>query len=224
MAGRGLPSKRGCHGGCGGLLHRQAAVVCAGLLELEHRGTARSIDTTRQSGCGGTAVCGQRSGRVVPVVGRACAGRSELYIRLTTTIDPEDTAANLQRWSRITGEPIALARVVDDHAGLRITTRDHLPMIGPLVDEAAVRVNPMPWVRNDRLPLPLMPGLYFAGAFGSRGLLWAALAGELLADMLEGSCLPVERQLAAAVAPARLMQRQLRRHPGERLSSARHER
>ena len=68
-------------------------------------------------------------------------------------------------------------------------------------------------VVRDRLPLvgPLGNGLFGAFAYGSRGLLWAGLAGELLASMLETEPLPVERKLAAAVDPGRFALRAARR-------------
>jgi len=73
-------------------------------------------------------------------------------------------------------------------------------------------------VVRDRLPLvgSMDPGLYGAFAYGSRGLLWAGLAGELIASQLEGEPLPVERKLAAAVAPARFALREQRKATGAR--------
>ena len=66
----------------------------------------------------------------------------------------------------------------------------------------------------DRLPMvgPLGGGLFGVFAFGSRGLLWASLAGEMIASMLEGEPLPVERKLAAAVDPGRFALRAARRN------------
>lgn len=59
----------------------------------------------------------------------------------------------------------------------------------------------------DRLPVfgELEPGLYAATGLGSRGLLWAPLGAELLAARLTEEPLPLERELAAAVDPARLL-------------------
>ena len=70
-------------------------------------------------------------------------------------------------------------------------------------------------VVRDRLPLvgPLGPNLYGAFAYGSRGLLWASLAGELIASMLDGEPLPVERKLVAAVSPGRFALRERRKKP-----------
>ncbi|MNT97850.1 tRNA 5-methylaminomethyl-2-thiouridine biosynthesis bifunctional protein MnmC [compost metagenome] len=58
--------------------------------------------------------------------------------------------------------------------------------------------------------LQRMPGLHAALAYGSRGLTWAALGGELLASQIEGEPLPLESDLAEAVDPARLLLRALR--------------
>jgi len=74
----------------------------------------------------------------------------------------------------------------------RAVVRDRLPVAGPLAD-------------------PRGPGLYGAFAYGSRGLLWAGICGELLAGMLEGEPLPLERKLAAAVDPGRFALRKKRR-------------
>jgi tRNA 5-methylaminomethyl-2-thiouridine biosynthesis bifunctional protein len=56
-------------------------------------------------------------------------------------------------------------------------------------------------------------GLFGALAYGSRGLLWAGLAGEIIASMLEGEPLPIERKLAAALDPGRFAMRAARKSP-----------
>ena len=84
---------------------------------------------------------------------------------------------------------------LDGRVAFRAVAPDRLPMIGPLAD-------------------PRGSGLYGAFAYGSRGLLWASLGGELLACLLEGEPLPVERKLAAAVDPGRFALRAARRSAG----------
>ncbi|HYY60344.1 MAG TPA: hypothetical protein VE756_03045, partial [Burkholderiales bacterium] len=54
-------------------------------------------------------------------------------------------------------------------------------------------------------------GLYGAFAYGSRGLVWAALAAELIASELEGDPLPIEGALASAMDPARFKRRAVSR-------------
>jgi len=64
-------------------------------------------------------------------------------------------------------------------------------------------------VTPDRLPVAgqLAQNIYGAFAYGSRGLIWAALAAELIASQLEGEPLPLEGKLADALDPARFARR-----------------
>ena len=57
----------------------------------------------------------------------------------------------------------------------------------------------------DRMPVfgALAPGLFVATGLGARGLVWAPLGAELVASLIAGDPLPVERELVAAVAPQR---------------------
>lgn len=59
-------------------------------------------------------------------------------------------------------------------AGWRAATRDHLPIVGQV---------------------PGLDGLWLACAYGSRGLSWSALAGDLVAAQICGEPLPLEREL-----------------------------
>ena len=59
--------------------------------------------------------------------------------------------------------------------------------------------------------LPRRAGLYCASGYASRGLVWAALAGEMLASLIEGEPLPLEGDLADALDPGRFVLKQARR-------------
>ena len=108
--------------------------------------------------------------------------------------DPElrldSHAGNLERLEQILpGAARGLdPQKLEGRVAFRAVVRDRLPMVGPLGN-----------------------GLFGAFAYGSRGLLWASLAGEIIASMLEGEPLPVERKLAAAVDPGRFALRAARR-------------
>lgn len=124
----------------------------------------------------------------------------------------EADLGNLRRLARgIGGDAHAwLAQAQFASLGLRVATTDRLPAIGSIADEAAIERDAEALVRNERLPLPRRDGLYAAFAFGSRGLLWAALAAELLPAMAEGSPLPLESDLVRSIDPARFVRRRLR--------------
>jgi tRNA 5-methylaminomethyl-2-thiouridine biosynthesis bifunctional protein len=64
-------------------------------------------------------------------------------------------------------------------------------------------------VAPDRLPVvgQIQERVYGAFGFGSRGIVWAALAAEIIASQLEGEPLPVEGSLAGALDPLRFRRR-----------------
>jgi hypothetical protein len=47
------------------------------------------------------------------------------------------------------------------------------------------------------------PGLYVAAGYASRGVVWAGLLGEALADLMTRQPLPLEADLMQAIAPGR---------------------
>jgi tRNA 5-methylaminomethyl-2-thiouridine biosynthesis bifunctional protein len=106
---------------------------------------------------------------------------------------------NLARLARIlpkAAEGVSDAAVAG-RVGFRCVTPDRLPMVGALPDGAAT-------IRGSRLrDVPRLPELYGLLGYGSRGLIWAPFAAELLAASLEGEPLPVEHELAVALDPAR---------------------
>jgi tRNA 5-methylaminomethyl-2-thiouridine biosynthesis bifunctional protein len=77
-------------------------------------------------------------------------------------------------------------------------------------------------VARDRLPLAgrIRDDLWCTLALGSRGLIWAPLAAELVASQLEGEPLPLEGKLVDALDPLRFARRAAARREGSSRSSA----
>ncbi len=123
--------------------------------------------------------------------------------------EPADDLRNRGQWEALLAAP-GMAQIMASYAGLRHTTADRLPLIGPAPDETAAREQQDLLHRDDRLPLPSLPGIYFAGGFGSRGALWSALAARVIADQLDQTCLPIENSLAEAITPQRFVRRAIR--------------
>lgn len=100
-------------------------------------------------------------------------------------------------------------------AGVRWTTSDHLPLVGPLADAPAFARDYAPlrhgqhWV--DYPPAAYEPGLYVMAGFGSHGLALAPLCAELLACHITGEPWPMEQDLVAALHPSRFLLRDLKR-------------
>jgi tRNA 5-methylaminomethyl-2-thiouridine biosynthesis bifunctional protein len=116
---------------------------------------------------------------------------------------------NLQRLGRLLVEPGAL-EVSGVFDGVRCVAHDRLPLAGPVADEAAATAQAAGLRGAHLADLPRRAGLFTSFALGSRGLTLAPLAGELIAAQLEGEPWPVERDLAAAIDPARFFLRRLR--------------
>ena len=125
-----------------------------------------------------------RGGMVLPPVDGLCV------VGASFDIDDEDAApraesdaGNMERLARI----IPLAAIptdVQNRVAFRSVAPDRLPVVGKISD-----------------------GVYGAFAYGSRGLIWAALAAELIAAELEGEPLPLEGKLADAMHPHRFARR-----------------
>jgi tRNA 5-methylaminomethyl-2-thiouridine biosynthesis bifunctional protein len=94
--------------------------------------------------------------------------------------------------------------------GFRCVAPDRMPLVGALPDVDAARTQKAALSGAQLTDLPRCPGLYCASAYASRGLVWAALAGELLASLIEGEPLPLEGDLADALDPGRFVLRQAR--------------
>ena len=136
-----------------------------------------------------------RGGMVLPgIEGLSLVGASYDLGDEDPALRADSHAGNLARLEQmLPGSARGLdPQKLDGRVAFRAVVRDRLPLIGPMNDARGA-------------------GLYGAFAYGSRGLLWAGIGGELIASMLEGEPLPLERKLAAAVDPGRFALRAGRR-------------
>lgn len=106
-------------------------------------------------------------------------------------------------------QPVA----VEAYAGVRATTPDRLPLVGPLpdVDQCATAYADLRHGRNmSTYPmLPVHAGAYVLGGLGSRGIVTAPLAAQLLSNlMLGGTDIDTWSSL---INPARFQVRALKR-------------
>lgn len=123
-------------------------------------------------------------GYLAPLSGGFLFGATFRRGETSTEVTEADHQANLEALGR--ARPALAAdlagRPLEGRARVRATTRDHLPLAGPL---------------------PGPPGLFVLGGLGSRGLTWAPLLGEHLAALAAGAPSPLPEDLAAVVAPGR---------------------
>lgn len=123
-------------------------------------------------------------GYVAPTAGGFLFGATHDRGQTATAVRPEDTARNLAALS--TRFPDLASRIDPDRlqarAAVRATTRDRLPICGPLPDQ---------------------PGLFVLGGLGSRGFCLAPLLAEHLVAQLMDRASPLPLDVAARIGPER---------------------
>ncbi|WP_349616661.1 bifunctional tRNA (5-methylaminomethyl-2-thiouridine)(34)-methyltransferase MnmD/FAD-dependent 5-carboxymethylaminomethyl-2-thiouridine(34) oxidoreductase MnmC [Azotobacter salinestris] len=191
----------------------------AGLPLKRIRGQISRLPATAASRDLQTVLCAE--GYVAPVRdGEHTLGASFRFDSMELELTAEEHAENLQLLREIStdlAERLQLARLdpaaLGGRAGFRCTSPDYLPIVGPLADAAAFAEAYAVLGKDARQvpqrPCPWLEGLYVSSGHGSRGLLSAPLAGELLAAWLDDEPLPVPRAVAEACHPNRFGLRKL---------------
>lgn len=103
-------------------------------------------------------------------------------------------------------------------AGVRCVTPDYLPIVGEAVDVPSFDAR-FEALRHDaklrvEAEVPWLAGLYVNTGHGSRGLVTAPIAGEILASLVAGEPAPLPAKVMQAVAPVRFAVRALTRGRG----------
>ncbi|MDR0528915.1 MAG: bifunctional tRNA (5-methylaminomethyl-2-thiouridine)(34)-methyltransferase MnmD/FAD-dependent 5-carboxymethylaminomethyl-2-thiouridine(34) oxidoreductase MnmC [Zoogloeaceae bacterium] len=151
-------------------------------------------------------VCGSSGYLVPPVDGIQVAGASfhlEEETEAGYALRAEDARENLGKLAALLpgfAPENWQTRAFPGRAGFRPTSLDRLPMAGALpLSGKTARTR-----TSSRYP-PSWPGLFCLLGYGSRGIVWSALMAEFLASRMNGEPLPLEYDLAAAIAPERFM-------------------
>ncbi|WP_225748180.1 FAD-dependent 5-carboxymethylaminomethyl-2-thiouridine(34) oxidoreductase MnmC [Eikenella sp. Marseille-P7795] len=151
-------------------------------------------------------------------LGQHCFGASFVPNSRSSAIVSAEDDANHAKLARLSPElAAALPNYQAGHAAVRADCYDHLPAVGALGDWAAMRLQYAKLAHDKNYPLPEqpcphLPGLFANSGHGSRGLATAPLCGELVAAQMLGQPLPAEPKVAAALAPNRLLIRQIIHH------------
>ena len=102
---------------------------------------------------------------------------------------------------------------IENHAALRCTSPDYLPVVGPLFDEQAFIQQYKPWAKNAKTDIdavcPLKHELYVCTALGSHGFGTAPILAEAIASDILGSPSPLCEPLRTALSPQRFLLRNI---------------
>lgn len=148
-------------------------------------------------------ICGE--GYVTPEAQGICTVGATYDDDLETDLRRDSQEENLQRLAQLLPAVQAGDAELRGRVGFRCVTPDRMPLVGALPDADRP-------ITGSRLrDVPRHPGLYGLMGYGSRGMIWAPFAAELLASVLEGEPLPIERSLFDVIDPARFALKAYRR-------------
>ncbi len=125
-------------------------------------------------------------------------------------ISAADTQSNLNALRSISPEIYAEINLNDvlSRVAWRSQTIDYRPLAGQLLDEGKLRANP-PRYNANPTDLPWLHGLYVNAGHGSKGMITAPLCGELVANLITKTPLPLDENLASGMNPSRFLLREL---------------
>ncbi len=152
-----------------------------------------------------------------------CLGASFDFQRTDTRLNSRDQQRNLHRLKDLSPQlyhQLNAAQLnpehLSGHAALRCTSPDYMPIIGPVADMQQLELRYNKLRKNARATpsasCPYYPGLYVNTAHGSRGMVTAPLAGEMLAAWINNDAQIVPLHLAEACHPNRFAIRNLMRN------------
>lgn len=178
------------------------------------RGQMTSIPMTQESAVLKIPVCAD--GHVLPaIMGEHYLGATyDLGVSYADTRAEDDTL-NLEKLEKISTQCLWSETVNGHWAGVRASTPDYLPLMGPLAIKGAflsqyagLESNANRWITNE---VACYPNLYAFAGFGSRGLTTIPLCAEWLAAMINNEVSGAPRNLLQALAPSRFLRRNLTR-------------
>lgn len=117
-----------------------------------------------------------------------------------------DTLQNLNALRKISPELYQAIDLnsVQGRVAWRSSTLDYMPLAGQLLEEGKLRLNP-PRYNANPADLPWLNGLYVNAGHGSKGMITAPLCGELIADLICKTLLPISPQLVSRLNPSRFL-------------------
>jgi tRNA 5-methylaminomethyl-2-thiouridine biosynthesis bifunctional protein len=144
------------------------------------------------------------------VDGQHSFGTSYAPNDMNAAISAQDSQQNLTALRDISPDIFASITQNDLQARVawRSQTLDYMPLAGQLLDESKLQKNP-PRYNANAADLPWLNGLYVNAGHGSKGMITAPLCGELVANLIAKTELPIDENLASKLNPSRFLLKQM---------------
>ena len=183
------------------------------------RGQVTELPATESSTNLKTVICGH--GYITPShQGIHSCGATYNQNVLTTQLRSQDHQKNIEQLAQTDSSIAQILKELDigsldGRANFRCTTRDYLPIVGPVPDVTKM-ISDFKFLRTDARKTSMVKGTYLSGLFincgmGSRGLSYAPLTAEILASEIDRQLPPIERELRQAMHPGRFIIRDLKK-------------
>ena len=183
------------------------------------RGQVTELPVTEDSQSLKTVICGE--GYIAPP-NKGTHGCGATYNKAIDSkeLRIQDHQTNLDQITKTDqgiGRAIGTVQLnkLEGRANFRCTTRDYLPIVGPVPDVSAMLETYESLRVDARKDSPVMgtylPNLYINCGMGSRGLGYAPLTAEVLAAEIHQQLGLLERELRQAMHPSRFLIRDLKK-------------
>lgn len=128
----------------------------------------------------------------------------------SNALNPEHNVLLLERLKKLfPAINPELGRTLNGRVGFRVYLPDRMPTVGPVHDyEYFMTEYSDLWKANQRkqyMDAKYIDGLYILTGLGSRGILSSPLLSEILVSIIEGSPLPVDKNLYETLHPSRFL-------------------
>ncbi len=178
------------------------------------RGQMTIIPTTQESEQLKIPVCAD--GHILPAVEHFhYLGATYELGDSSADLKSEDDLLNLEQLRKISKQTNWEKSIQDHWAGVRASTPDYLPLVGPLAKTnefiaqyVDLESNSKRWIATEA---PYYPNLYAFAGFGSRGLTTIPLCAEWLSSYINNEISGAPRNIMQALAPARFLRRTITR-------------
>lgn len=179
------------------------------------RGQISLIQPTPESQALKIPICGNR--HILPVrANQHSVGATYDLGNPTCDLCEEDDASNLFELNQMLPHNNWPSHARDHWCGVRATTPDYLPLVGPVADDATFQIRFKQLAKNTKQWIPAAgcyyPGLFICAGFGSKGLTTIPLSAAYLAASIHQREGMLPTSLIRAISPARFAVRTLSRN------------
>lgn len=145
---------------------------------------------------------------ITPAIeGRHHLGATFSRDNMDISIDDDDNLELIQRLEQACPQIFSQQIIESSWAGFRYTSRDRVPVVGPVPDKILLEQNYSDIAlgrTNKRYPpAEHLKGLFVSLAHGSRGFTTSFISAEIIASLITGEPVPVSKRVLDYLSPSR---------------------